>query len=596
MRVVVWPDHKTCQNDISIVENCIPTVIPLWTDDHELLYPDCSISQVAVRARTDLVGAMADVDEGIEELYLNEQDPTTADLRQAIRRATISHRILPVMAAAAVQGKGIEPCLDAIADFLPSPIDRMSPSLTNLREKQKKRPVNEFPLSEIDRRNQVTLGHCFHPTLLALAFKVLHMKGRGGSGDGRVVFARVYSGKIRCRDVVHIVRPPAPGEQSQAPRTERVGGMLELTHFCNLENGEALSGDVCALVGLKSVVTGDTIMMAPPRGKKPKGESVEYAYCAGVTSPKPVLTVKLEAESTSEQTRLIEALTLMSIEDPSLVVKESDSYTLLSGLGELHIDVTLDRIRREHGIAVIAGIPSVAYRETVTATMETDGMVNFERTIGDTRMQASIHLKLEPLLEWENEEDRCQILSDPSVTLSPAVLTYLGFEGFNGRIVDLENKSPVVKSLLEGCRGALKRGPTGYGMANLTCQVVQIDAENGVAGMQAMPGALRAAAAHVVHMLMSEGKGNCCVLEPKMSLELSVPNEMVGAVLSDLTGRRGTVDDVFLGDVASVDRKALVRGEVPLIEILGYANSLRSLTGGEASFTSEYKGHSPCAK
>lgn len=597
MRIVIWPDTYSCNIDVSVVENCIPTVIPLWTDDHQLLYPLCPITEVAVTARTNLVETMAEVDELMEEMYLKEQDPTTADLRNAIRRATIGHRILPVMAAAAVQGKGIEPCLDAIADFLPSPIDRMPPSLTILRNSHNnnKAQSNCLQLRNSMAQNKVALGHCFHPTLLALVFKVLHMKGRGGSGDGRVVFARVYSGTIRCRDVVQIIRPPTPGEESEAPRTERVGGMLELTHFCNLENGVSRSGDVCALVGLKEVVTGDTIMMPPSnRGRKfSKAERFEYAYCAGVTAPKPVLTVKLETETPSEQTRLTEALSLLTIEDPSLIVEENDSCTLLSGLGELHIEVILDRIHREHGLKVRSGAPSVAYRETVTAAVETDGLFNFTRTVGGNRLQASIHLKLEPVGGCPNDEYSCQLLTDPVVTLAPGVLDYLSFHDYQRSFEELEIRSPVVRSLLEGCRGALKRGPNGYAMANMKCHVLAIDAECGLSGLQTMPGSLRAAAAIAIQTLLSNGT-NACVLEPIMSLELSVPNEMVGSVLSDLTSRRGKVDEVCLGDVASTERKAVVLGEVPLIEILGYAKTLRSLTGGEASFTSEYKGHSPC--
>ena len=589
MRVVIWPHSKCGDGDISVVENCIPTVIPLWTDDHELLYPDSPVTEVAVAARSELFASMAEVDETMEELFLNEQDPTTADLRQAIRRATISHRILPVMAAAAVQGKGIEPCLDAIADFLPSPIDRMPPTLTHVGQQTR--------LPSVPGGSTVALGHCYHPTLLALAFKVLHMKCKGGSGDGRVVFARIYSGKIRCKDTVQVITPPTPGEKSQAPgisRTERVGGMLELTHFCNLENGEAQSGDVCALVGLKNVVTGDTIMMSPAKRRKAKNGRDEVAYCTGgFIAPKPVLTVQLEAESTSEQTRLTEALSLLCIEDPSLVVEEEDSRTLLSGLGELHIEVTLDRIRREHDLNVLVGKPSVAYRETVSEVVETDGLLNFDRTFGDTRLQASIHLKLEPGFQNMNEES-CQVVSDPEVTISPRILEYLDLSDYKGTLEELEAKSVVVRSLMEGCRGALKRGPSGYAMANMRCHVEDIDSEGGIAGITAMPGSLRAACAFAIETLLSD-KSSCVLLEPKMSMEVSSPNEKVGNVLSDLTNRRGSVGDVQLGDVASSERNALLRGEVPLIEILGYANSLRSLTGGEASFTAEYKGHAPCS-
>lgn len=604
MRAVIWP-YCSNSSHASLVENCIPTVVPLWNADHELIDPECPLTQAAVAGRFEMIEALAEVDGTIEELYLNEQEPSSSDARQAIRRATLSQRALPVLASAAVQGKGIEPCLDAIADFLPSPVDRMAPALSTLRDTQDCQQPNANPKTNqhtacTNYPDKVKLGHCFHPSLLALAFKVVHMKGRGGSGDGRVVFCRVYSGTLQTRDSVQIISPPALGESAQPPRMEKVGGMLQMAggRFDNMEDGEARSGDVCALVGLKSVVTGDTIMLAPQKNRKASKEQqhhLEPSFCAGVAAPKPVLTVKLEAESATEQARLGEALSLLSIEDPSLFVEETDSSTLLSGLGELHIEITLDRLRREHGLQVMVGTPSVAYRETLLSTVETEGMVNFDRTIGNTRLQASISLVIEPLFQ-EISDGNCRVLTDPIVVVSDNVLAFLGFGDHQGPIEELESKSDTIRALVQGCRGALKRGPSGYGMANVVCKVIGLHAEDGLAGIHAVPGSLRAAAAHIIKELLDKNKTHsCAVLEPKMSVELSLPNEMVGSVLSDLTARRGTVSEVLLGDSdGKTEKKAFICGEVPLIEILGYAGSLRSMTGGEGSFTSEYKGHAPC--
>jgi elongation factor G len=440
---------------------------------------------------------------------------------------------------------------------------------------------------------------------LALAFKVVHMKGRGGSGDGRVVFARVYSGQIQDRDQLQIISPPAPGEAAEKPRTERVGGMLELAggRFDNLVNGVCKSGDVCALVGLRTVVTGDTIILQPKTKKK--DATVEPVCLAGVASPKPVLTVRLEAETTEQQKRLSEALSLLVIEDPSLVVEESESATLISGLGELHIEVTLDRLSREYGLQVITGKPAVAYRESLVERVETPGgLLNYDRTIGNTRLQAAIHLVLEPKAACESSDSPCILLSDPTVSLGPQARAFLGIfeEGEEEDESDMlateeaVQMSELARTLVLGCKGALRRGAIGsYALANIHCHVVNIDSEGGLSGVQAMPGALRAAAAHAISQVLHENKERACVLmEPSMSVEVIVPSDMVGIVLSDLTGRRGTVGDVIIGEGDQVQAKALVRGEVPLVEILGYANSLRSLTGGEGAFTAEYKGHSPC--
>jgi elongation factor G len=604
MRAIIWPDLPA-GNVASIVENCVPAVIALLQPGtHVPLDPDCPVTKEALTSRANFLEAMAECDEEIEGLYLNEQDPSNAQLRAALRRATLSQRALPVMASAALRGKGVEPVLDAIADLLPSPLDRLPPALINADGDSALESENAV-ISSAATSKKITLGHPLHPGLLAFAFKVLHMKGRGGSGEGRVVFCRVYSGEIRDRQVVEVMSPAPPGAAPAKPRSERVGGMLELAggSFGNVKDGICKSGGVCALVGLKTVVTGDTIVLAPERlsGNKAKKNKKEHVrvYLAGVTSPKPVLTVRLEAESMEQQTRLSEALVLLTVEDPSLVVEETESVTLLSGLGELHIEVTLDRIRREFGLQVLVGAPSVTYRETITDTIESPGLVDYDRTIGGTRLQGAVHLILEPTRSGISSPNSSSInLTDPVITVSREARDFLGVD-LEMPEDDLLFKSEVFKALVEGCRGALKRGPLGpYAMANITCHVVDVDAEAGRAGLMALPGALRAAAASAVSTTLGQNRDAVCsVLEPTMSVEVTIPNEMVGTVLSDFSSRRGTVGDVFAGEsVGAVQAKALVRGEVPLVEILGYANSLRSLTGGEGAFTAEYTGHSPCGK
>jgi elongation factor G len=285
---------------------------------------------------------------------------------------------------------------------------------------------------------------------------------------------------------------------------------------------------------------------------------------------------------------------LLSIEDPSLVVEETGSSTLLSGLGELHIEVILDRLKREFGLHVLVGAPSVAYRETITETLETDGMHHFERMIGGTRLQASIHIVLQPSVDTYDEESSCLLLSEPTVSVSDSVKLFMGY-GVDCTHEDLFIKSELYRVLIEGCKGALKRGQIGsYALSNVHCHVMEIDAEGGIAGLLALPGSVRAAAADTIGMLLSKNRSNaCCILEPNMSIEIILPNDMVGTVVSDLSSRRGKTRAVVLGEIQKTNHqqqqyhhsKALIRGEVPLIEIL---------TGGEGSFTAEYKGHAPC--
>ena len=640
MRAIVWPEVGS--EGVADVEACIPSMYNLLDtsnregqdeDDDKDKDKDKEgmdkLTKVAIAARQDLVASLADVDEEMEEYFLMEEDPQNHELRAAIRRATLERSVLPVMTGAALRGKGVEPLLDALADFLPSPLQRNPPALmeqtegdgswnkgkdnSNSKDNGIKGGSEGYKdmTEKLQSQSQpkIKVGHPLHPSLVALAFKVVHMKNRGGSGDGRVVFARVYSGKISTRDTVKIISPAAPGEKPQKPRTERVGGMLELAggRFDSLKDAESYSGEVCALVGLKSVSTGDTILLASDhndkgkKGKKKKGKQKESEYeissgnicLAGVGSPKPVLTVRVEPENAEQESKLQEALRLLVAEDPSLQVEETGSATLLSGLGELHIEVVVDRLQREYGIAVWIGKPSVAYRETVIDAIETNGLVNYDRTVGSNRMQARVHLHLYASKNQDESSGDCRILTDPVVTLGPKVREYLGFDDEPSE-TQLAQKCEIAFALVSGCKGALKRGSLGgYELANVQCHIEEIDSESGIGGLKALPGAIRAASSTILTNVLNDNKMACSVLEPTMSVEISAPTDMVGTVLSDLTTRRGTVGEVIMGDDQAVHSKTLVRGKVPLAEILGYANNLRSITGGEGTFSAEYKGHSP---
>ncbi len=615
MRAIIWPNVDS--SNVSIVEECIPTVINLLNEEKEIIDPESQVTKIALDARLDLLASLANVDEQMEECFLMEEDPSNASLRAALRRATLTRKILPVMTGAALRGRGVEPLLDAVADFLPSPLERIPPCLIDQEVdlgNQTKRNRKDTKVKDDDRsKESIPFGHPLHPSLLAFAFKVVHMKSKG-SGDGRVVFVRVYSGKISTKDTLKVITPTVLGAMPEKPRTERVGGMLELAGgiFNNLVDGVSFSGNVCALIGLKSVVTGDTLLLASDhgsnnkKGKKSKDSDIYEMniggniYLAGVASPKPVLTVRVEAESAEQQAKLSDALTLLTAEDPSLQVEETQSATLISGLGELHIEVIVDRLKREFGLPVWIGKPAVAYRETVDELIETPGLVQYDRTIGAMKLQAAIHLRIEHMTspDARNSDSTSMILSDPIVTIGSKVREYLQLDE-EATEEELAHRSDTANALISGCKGALMRGPLGsYGMANVKCHVVDVDSEGGLPYLNATPGALRAAASSILSSTLIENKSSCSVLEPAMSLEITAPSNMTGTILSDLTARRGTVGEVFMGDgddgSSLKNSKALIHGEVPLSEILGYAHTLRSITAGEGTFTAEYIGHAAC--
>jgi len=574
MRAVVYPEPPG-----TTVEANVPTVIPLVDcETHHPLDPTCSMTQAAMKGRRDLIAALANVDDFMEECYLMEEQPSNAELNAALRRATLARTILPVLAGAALKGRGIEPLLDCVADLLPSPLDRLPPSLTQSGNEDQKQD------DSISKSVKPVLGHALHSELLALAFKVVHQKNRG-----RVVYCRVYSGRIKDKDQLLIT---SPGGESPS-RIERVGGMLELAAGGRLNQVSEIcqSGEVCALVGLRTVMTGDTIRLNKKRNNAKREPPV---YLAGVAAPKPVLTVRLEAETSSEQKRLSDALEIMAMEDPSLIVEESESTTLVSGLGELHIEVTLDRLNRDYGISrVRTGPPAVAYREILMEPIVTS--YNYDQTIGTNRMQAYIELKLEPT-RCANDDDSnssSRILSEPRIIIAKLVREFLNLD-IEMPEDQLIQESDLANALVAGCSGSLKRGPNGsYALANLSCEITCVKVDD-IASLQ--PGALRATAAHAIQDAMKQQQDAIALSEPTMSIEITVHNDFVGTVLNDLvTNRRGTVGNVILDEENKTShQKALVQGEVPLVEILGYANGLRSITGGEGVFTAEYKGHAPC--
>ncbi|KAL7555264.1 hypothetical protein ACHAWF_018930 [Thalassiosira exigua] len=642
MRAIAYPPDAEGLS----VEEATPAVASLSSR------PDCgggvdpSLVATARDARREMIASLADADEVMEDLYLHATEReeeegddacpilrhvTTEQIQASLRRTTLARTVVPTLCGAALRGAGVEPVLDCVAEYLPCPLDRMPPKLRLLGSNTHKRSNQRRDSNAETNNGAIALGHPFHTSTLAYVFKVLHMKGRGGSGDGRVAFARVYSGTLKAGNSVRVISPAGGGDGEGAGRgraqkhpVERIGGMLELSggRFDHLPEGSCRSGDVCALVGLKSVVTGDTLLLTSSasggsEGKADKKKSgkkkndpgwkqyMDGVHLAGLASPKPVLTIRVEAMSTSEQSRLSAALALLTVEDPSLVLEETPTTTLISGLGELHMEIVLDRLRREFGVAVRTGKPAVAYRETVLfeegEEVVTDGLVEYDRTVGGVRLQGAVRLRLRPRSPLSADvrcptHELCVPPQDPVVTLSPEARMHFNLDPNADADAELEHKYPLpLQALLSGVRGSLKRGRLGpFPLVNLECCVMEVDSE--LSSPETLPGAMRAAAANAVTTLLESlaSDDRMLVLEPKMNVEISVPSGKVGDVLSDLTGRRGAVDDVAMaedGGSAGDHIKSMVRAEVPLVEILGYANSLRSLTGGEGAFSATYKGH-----
>eukprot|EP00752_Nemacystus_decipiens_P001917 g1846.t1 len=579
------------------------TFVTLPLDHADAIFP--GTLERANAARQELLWTLADADEGFAELVLErdqgasdggDQDDGTGDdglytlpeILSAVRRACLSRAAVPVLCGASLRGIGVEPLLDSVSTFLPSPLDRPRPTGV-LREASasprggggggggggKKRRRGEGAVAgggaggdaggDTAAAEGIVDVDPLQDDLVAFVFKVTHDKQRG-----LLSFFRVYSGMLEAKVPVYNTTRGAEERPLQVLRVE--ADDLRMVDSVS-------SGDVAVAVGLPHAATGDTLVGL--RG------GLRGLQLDGVAVPPPVFSLAVEAETSRQQASFEAALAHMVREDPSLVVEvdEESGQTVLKGIGELHLEVACDRLRREFGVAVQTGQAYVAYREGISEETEIDE--DYERTFGGKTIAAGLTIRVTPTDD---------LSSPPEVEVSQEV--------------EEELVKDEMDALLGGLHDALSRGPAGgYPMAGLTLRVL---AARRFGDRVTTPGAVRFAAASAVARAAREANGG--LLEPMMEAEVAVPEAHVGAVLQDLTANRRA-------EVRAVDGPALVsageqraaaaggggdgggrtgmgmgarhevRVRVPLRELLGYATTLRSLSAGEASFTMELGGY-----
>ncbi|KAJ1430990.1 P-loop containing nucleoside triphosphate hydrolase protein, partial [Ochromonadaceae sp. CCMP2298] len=498
-----------------------PEVQPL-SSSHDLW-------EEAVAGRRALVEAVAELDEPFMEQYLAAEEGDAVDainakeLLQALRRVSMQGLLMPALCGASLRGKGVEPLLDSVIAFLPSPLDKP-------------------PFKAVHRISKAskTLS-ATSPDLCALAFKVAHDAARGP-----LVFARVYSGSIQAKQMLY---------NSNHGTKERINQLLAVSAD-ELETMERCGpGEVCCLVGLKGTRTGDTLV-------KDGGPLKTYTL-DGLAIPSPVFALAVAPPRSSQQADLDEALRILCMEDPSLSVESSkeSGQTLLRGLGELHLEIVVDRIRRQFNLQVTTGKAYVAYRETMDPdgrldagllTASVDKMIGLKRYFAQLTFQVAV--------SGLNVESR--------VVVEPSVQSQMGADEFT--------------ALQDALQDGLQKGPRGYPVVgvDLTVSGLVRDADtNAVAVRDCTHKFLR-------RLLTAPDR---LLLEPIMSLEVELPEQFVGSVLSDLTvQRRAQIKEISMGD-----HKHLIHAVVPLAGMLGYATTLRSMTQGEGSFSAEYHSHVP---
>ena len=464
----------------------------------------------AGRRRQALLETLAEKDEGILERYVSGSDTPAEMIRRALRAATLRGDAVPVLCGAALRNRGIQPLLDAVVDFLPSPLD--VPAIVGRRPKtsqeEERHPGDYEPMT-------------------ALVFKIAV-----DPYVGKLVYVRVYSGVIKSASHVY---------NSRTRKRERVGKIVRL-HANQREDIPALySGEIGGLLGIKGVTTGDTLCA---EHRPVILETIHF--------PEPVVSMAVEPASSAERESLQKALEAIAEEDPTfrVAVDPETGQLIARGMGELHLEVVKERIQREFRVRVRSGRPVVAYRETVEK--EAVGEYTFERVIGGKGHFAAVSARVSP---------RPRGAGNAVELTAPAEEIPAEFR-------------PEVRS---GVEDVLTTGVLGnYPVVDVRVEVFAGKAHPADSSDVAFR---NAAAMAVREALAAAGP---VLLEPIMDLEIIVPDEFIGEVLSDIVGRRGKV--------VSVDSKAdskIVRAEVPLAEMFGYATSLRSLTRGRASYTME---------
>ena len=467
-------------------------------------------------ARRQMLDVVAEFDDEMVHAYLEGKEVTAEMTRRAVRRGTVLGRIVPVLAGSAFKNKGVQPLLDAVVDYLPSPVDK--PAVLG---------VNPDSL-EPESREISDEAH-----FSALVFKI-----QTDPHVGKLTFLRVYSGILEAGSGVF---------NTTRGKMERVGRLVQLHANKREEVDTVYAGDIAAAIGLKSAGTGDTLCT---KGHPIRLEAMHF--------PEPVISVAIEPKTRADEEKLANALAKLSEEDPTFRVSthEETGQTLIEGMGELHLEILVDRMMREFDVEANVGKPQVAFKETVSEPAKAQG--RFVRQSGGRGQYGDCTIEIEPL---------------PPGT---------GFQ-FENKIVGGAIPREYIPSVERGVTEAMQTGViAGYPMVDLKVVLVdgsyhEVDSSEmafKIAGSMALKEAVRRAKPRL--------------LEPVMDVEVVVPEEYMGEVMGDLTAKRGRIGGMFMRKDARV-----IAASVPLAEMFGYATRLRSLTQGRAVYTMQFSRYEP---
>ena len=460
--------------------------------------------------RHKLIEKIAETDDKLLEKYLNGEEPTEKELKAALRKAVIAYKLVPIYAGSSLRHKGVQPLLDAVVDYLPSPLDLKEVKGINPKtgEKEVRKLTPDDPFA-------------------GLAFKI-----QIDPHVGKLTYFRVYSGKIASGSYIY---------NSTKNKTERVGRILLMHANTREEIKEGLSGEIVALVGFKETVTGDTLC-----------DEKNPIVLEKISFPEPVISLAIEPKTKVDQEKLGLALKRLSEEDPTFVIKinHETGQTIISGIGELQLEVMVDRMKREFGVLANVGAPQVAYKETITKMAQAEG--KYIKQSGGRGQYGHCFLRVEPKPRGEGHEF---------------------VNAIKGGAIPAE----FITSIEKGVKESMENGVLlGYPMVDMSVTVY----DGSYHDVDSSDIAFKIAASQALQAATK--KAGLTLLEPIMKVEVTTPSEFMGDVIGDLSAKRAQI----LGTEERA-RATIILAMVPLEELSGYATTLRSMSQGRASYYME---------
>jgi len=514
------------EGDFKGVVDLIEMKAIVYTDDEgktsESVEIPADLQERAEEFRAKLLEAAAETDDDLMEKFFSGEELTVEEIKSAVRRATIKNDICPVICGSSYKNKGVQPMLDAIVAYLPSPLD--IPAVVG---------------TDPDTGESVTRAPSADEPFAALAFKIMSNK------FGRLTYFRVYSGSLTKGSYIL-----NPGKNKK----ERVSRILRMHANKEEDVDRVEAGDICAAVGLSTTVTGDTMAS---EDKPVLLESISFA--------EPVIFQAIEPKTKADEDKMTESLVKLATEDPTFVVRndQETGQTIIGGMGELHLEIMVDRMKREFNVEANIGKPQVAYRETITQPAMNVDYKHVKQTGGSGQF-AHVVLNVMPLQKTEENKN-------------------VNFE-FESKVVGGAVPREYWKPVEDGAKAALQRGVlAGYPLVDIRVELIHGSAHD------VDSNAMTFEIAGLAGTLEGARRAKPVILEPIMSMEVVTPESCMGDIIGDLSSRRGKITEMRPDKTGS----QVVRAEVPLSEVFGYATAMRSMSQGRATYTMEPSHYEP---